>query len=127
MAFKPLHFIGETVEPQFDTPPLFEKLPGCPARFIWRTQTYEITELLSEWQDYERRGRMSNNMRPEHAARAAQRGSWGVGRSFFRVRTDTHQIFDIYYDRAPGGSEDRKGSWTLFQELAETPEPDRPA
>jgi hypothetical protein len=42
-----------------------------------------------------------------------------VGKYYFRVRTDTGQIFDLYYDRAPGGADDRKGSWYLFQELEE--------
>jgi hypothetical protein len=50
---------------------------------------------------------------------ALHRGSWGVGRYYFRVRTDTRQVFDIYYDRAPQNIEDRKGSWFLYREMAE--------
>ena len=122
MEYQPLHFIGEAIEAQFDEPPLYAKRPGCPNRFVWRGTVYEIVELLSEWQDYERRGRMAHNMRPAHAAAAASRGSWGVGRSYFRVRVATGQIFDLYYDRAPESSTVRAGSWLLYRELAALPE-----
>ena len=77
-----------------------------------------VAEVLSEWRDYGRRGRMAANMRPEHAELAAERGSWGVGRFFFRVRTDAGPIFDLYYDRAPKGTANRKGAWFLFREMA---------
>ena len=50
--------------------------------------------------DFTRRGRFARNMQPAHAAVAAQRGSLNVGRFFFRVRVDTGQLFDLYYDRA---------------------------
>ena len=118
MNVKPLRFIGEPVLVQFDEPPALEKKPGCPDRFIWCEETFEVVESLSEWHDYRRRGRMARNMRPTHAAAASRRGSWGVGRDYYRVRTGSGQIFDLYYDRAPKGIEDRKGSWFLFQEIS---------
>ncbi len=119
MAFKPIRFIEEPIEAVFDTPPLLEKVPGCPEAFVWGGMTYQIIELISEWHDYQRRGRMSRNMKPEHAAKAAQRGSWGVGQDYFRVRTDQERVFDIYFDRAPIDVDRRKGGWHLFRELAE--------
>jgi hypothetical protein len=70
-----------------------------------------------EWHDYRRKGQMARNMRPEHAATAAQRGSWGVGQAYFRVRTDQGRWFDLYYDRAPKGVDERKGAWFLDREL----------
>ncbi|HEY52852.1 MAG TPA: hypothetical protein G4N94_05280 [Caldilineae bacterium] len=115
---KPIQFIGERIDVQFDTAPTFSKTPGCPDGFIWQGETYRITELLSEWRDVGRRGRMASNMRPAHAKMAERRGSWGVGRFYFRVRTDAGRIFDLYYDRAPGKAGDRKGSWLLFREMA---------
>jgi hypothetical protein len=57
-------------------------------------------------------------MTPGHASVASTRGSWGVGRFFFRVRTDTGQIFDIYYDRAPKDTSRRMGQWFLYRELS---------
>jgi hypothetical protein len=114
---KPLRFIGEPVEVYFEQPPTLEKKPGCPDAFFWRGERYEIVETLSEWHDYRRRGKMARNMRPEHAARATQRGSWGVGRDYFRVRVGNGRVFDLYYDRAPQDADRRKGGWFLFREM----------
>ena len=110
-------FIGEPIRVEFDDEPTLQKNPTCPDRFIWRDQTHAVVEILSEWRDYGRRGRMASNMRPEHAAAASRNGSWGVGRIFFRVRTDATRIFEFYYDRAPKNARERKGGWHLFREL----------
>lgn len=117
MEFEPLHFIDEQVQVEFDKPPLYEKKPDCPDRFVWQDEVYRVAQLLAEWQDYQRRGRMARNMSPPHAATASRRGSWGVGRFYFRVRTDSGRVFDLYYDRAPKDVDDRKGSWYLFREM----------
>lgn len=119
MDFLPFRFIDEPIEVIFDQPPLLEKKPACPAAFRWREQVYPIRELLAEWSDYHRRGRMARNMQPQHAAVASSRGSWGVGRYSFRVRVEGGQIFEIYYDRAPKEAGDRKGSWYLLGERKE--------
>ena len=111
------HFINEPIEAIFDHPPIMEKKPGYPQRFLWRETEYAIAEVLSEWHDYQRRGRMARNMRPSHAAAAAGRGSWGVGQDYFRVRTTLGRIFDIYYDRAPENAARRKGNWFIYREL----------
>ncbi len=118
MTFIPIHFIGEPIEALFHEAPLLEKKPGCPDGFNWRGKTYRVLEMISEWHDYRRRGRMARNMQPQHAARASTRGSWGVGQDYFRVRTDSDQVFDIYYDRTPKSSDKRKGEWVLYRELA---------
>ena len=110
-------FIGEPITVEFDEPPTFSKKPHCPDRFIWGEETLLIISTLAEWRDYERRGRMAQNMRPEHAARAIKKGSWGVGRYFFRVQVANGRIFDIYYDRSPKGTDHRTGNWTIYQEL----------
>ncbi|MDX1688670.1 MAG: DUF6504 family protein [Candidatus Promineifilaceae bacterium] len=112
-------FIGETIEVAFDRPPLLAKKPGCPDRFVWDGEQHEIVEKLAEWHDYGRRGRMARNMRPENLARAARRGSWGVGRDYYRVRTDADRVFELYYDRAPKDADDRHGRWILSRELIE--------
>ena len=125
MEYQAMHFIGEPIEAVFDDTPALEKKPGCPDRFTWRDEVHRIVEQLSEWHEYERRGRMARNMRTEHLATASIRGSWGVGRDYYRVRTDTGRVFDIYYDRAPGKASDRKGGWFLYREMA--PAPDSPA
>ena len=117
MDAKPLHFIDEPITVHFNQPPLLEKKPGCPDSFTWQERTYSIVELLAEWVDYQRRGRMEKNMQPQHSAVASNRGSWGVGRYSFRVRVASGQVFQIYYDRAPKDVDSRKGSWVLVGEF----------
>ncbi|MCC6567618.1 MAG: hypothetical protein IT315_00105 [Anaerolineales bacterium] len=131
MEFTPLHFLDHPIEVIFDTPPALEKSPTCPNGFIWEGKTYRVTEMLSAWTDFKRRGKMARNMQPEHAAVASNRGSLNVGRFYFRVRVIVHpavelrddlaqeQIFDIYYDRAMKNVDDRKGQWVVYRELGE--------
>ena len=117
MEFISLHFIGEPVEAAFNQKPIFEKKPHCPDRFTWRGEEFTIIQVVAEWQDYQRRGRMARNMRPEHTERARRKGSWGVGRFYFRVKVVGGRMFDLYYDRAPKGVDDRKGVWILKGEM----------
>jgi hypothetical protein len=117
MVLRPLRFISEPIEVRFDKPPLLEKKPGCPDEFTWRGDCYRVKEMLSEWHDYKRRGRMVRNMQPAHASVAEIRRSWGVGQDYYRVLTDEDRIFDIYFDRAPKDAGHRKGDWFLYREL----------
>jgi hypothetical protein len=112
-----VRFIGEPVRALFDTPPALSKKPGCPDGFVWAGVEYRVVETLEAWHDHRRRGRMARNMTPEHAETAARRGSWGVGRDYFRVRVAGGRVFDLYYDRAPRDAGDRLGSWHLFREV----------
>lgn len=116
-VWQPLHFIGEPITVEWDAPPVFSKRPGCPDRFIWQGTVYQVVELLSEHSDFSRHGRFASNMRPEHAEAASQRGSWGVGRTYFLVRVQEGRIFELYYDRAPQGAR-REGTWFLYQEMS---------
>ncbi len=117
--FTPIHFYDHPIQPIFDTPPAKEKSPDCPNGFVWDDKSYRITDMLSSWSDFARRGKMAKNMRPAHATVAAGRGSLNVGRFYFRVRVENGQIFDIYYDRAMKSLDDRKGQWFLYRELQE--------
>jgi hypothetical protein len=117
--YQPIHFLDRPIEATFDTPPALEKSPDCPNGFIWENKTYRITEMLASWSDFTRRGKMARNMRPAHAVVASGRGSLNVGRFYFRVKVDTGQIFDIYYDRAMKNVDDRKGQWFIYRELGE--------
>lgn len=116
METTPRRFFDEEIQVTFDEPPVREKTPACPNGFSWRGEPFRVKNVLAEWSSFERRGRMKNNMQPAHALRAATRGSWGVGRFFFRVMAEGGRVFDIYYDRAPGSADDRKGHWVLFCE-----------
>ena len=118
-SYQPIHFYDHSIEPVFDTPPAREKTPDCPNGFIWEDKTYRVTEMLASWSDFTRRGKMARNMRPAHAAVASNSGSLNVGRFYFRVLTNTNQVFDIYYDRAMKNVDDRKGQWFIYREMAE--------
>ena len=119
MKYLPLNFIGTQIEVEFDKDPIYSKKPDCPDRMIWDDEVYIIKEMISAWHDYGRSGSMAHNMRPANMAKALKRGSWGVGRFYFRVRTDSGRIFELYYDRAPKDAGDRDGSWYLDRELKE--------
>lgn len=119
MTYNPLRFINQEIIVHFDKPPLLEKKPGCPDSFTWQSTDFRITEILSEWHDYQRKGRMSKNMEPANARKARTKGSWGVGVDYFRVRTQNERVFEIYYDRAPQDVNRRKGNWFLYRELEE--------
>ena len=116
---KPIHFIGEPVEVAFEQEPALTKKARHPARFVWRNDTHDIVEVMREWHDYGRRGRMARNMRDTHLRAAERHGSWGVGRDYYRVRTADGRVFDLYYDRAPKGTRERGGAWYLYREMGE--------
>jgi Family of unknown function (DUF6504) len=118
--FAPRRFIDEEISVHFDHPPARKKVPGPPDTFVWRGKTYRTVEVVSRWSEYERKGRAAKNMAPAHARVAARRGSWGVGRFYFRIRTEAGQVFDVYYDRAPEGAGDRSGHWFLYREMQAT-------
>ena len=113
----PIHFHDDAIEVIFDEPPELEKSPKCPNAFVWNEKTYRVLASLAEWSDFTRRGRMARNMRPAHAEAASTRGSLNVGRFYFRVKVDSDQVFDIYYDRAMKSVDDRKGQWFVYREL----------
>jgi hypothetical protein len=117
--YVPIQFIDEEIQAAFDRPPDLAKKPGPPDGFAWAGESHRVVEMLASWFDYGRKGRAARNMQPAHAAVAARRGSWGVGRFYFRLRTEAGRIFDLYYDRAPEGPADRAGHWFLYRELKE--------
>lgn len=119
IKFVPVQFVGEEITTTFDKSPMLSKKPGPPSVFRWREVDFRITETISAWFDYDRKGRSAKNMREENLREAKRRGSWGVGRYYFRVRTNTERIFDIYYDRAPKDAGDREGHWFLWREMEE--------
>ena len=116
-AYLPERFIGAQVEVEFDEEPLLGKKPTAPDRFTLGDETFHIKRMLQTWFEYGRSGRMSKNMRPANLRKAERRGSWGVGRFYFRVEIEDGRIFDLYYDRAPKDASDRMGSWTLWREM----------
>lgn len=117
-----IRFIGEEIQVEFIQARLPLKKPEAPDRFFWNAKEWRVLRVLSVWREYERRGRMARNMSSAHLRSALKRGSWGVGRFYFRVCVEDGRVFDLYYDRAPGDASDRLGHWYLFRELRQTAE-----
>ena len=94
-------FIDETVEVEFERGH-FEKVAIAPSAFHWRGRSYRVAKVEKEWQHLGGRGS----------------GSWGVGRTYFRVCTESGERFELYYDRRPsGGEKKQKGKWVLWRSL----------
>ena len=117
LEWVPCRFIDQEIEVRFNEPPILTKKPGAPDGFKWAEESFQVCQVISTWFDYQRRGRMAKNMTQPHLRTAAQRGSWGVGRFYFRVQTEDGRVFDLYYDRAPKKAADRTGHWFLWREL----------
>ncbi len=113
----PSGFLLEEIRVSFARDPLLSKKPGAPDEFIWRGDKHVVERVLRSWSSYGRRGRMAKNMQPAHLQVAARRGSWGVGRFYFRVQIEDGRVFDLYYDRAPKDADDRLGHWFIWRQL----------
>jgi hypothetical protein len=83
--FVPVQFIGEEIETTFEKAPLYSKKPGPPNSFTWQGEKFDVKDTLSTWFDFGRKGKAAKNMREENLREAKRRGSWGVGRYYFRV------------------------------------------
>jgi hypothetical protein len=118
--WSPLRFISEKIDVEHERSPHLTKKPTAPDSILWKGQNFKVEGVISSWFDYSRKGRMALNMRPENLKKAERRGSRGVGRFYFRVRTRGGRVFDIYYDRAPKDAGDHKGDWYLWRELEST-------
>jgi hypothetical protein len=117
LEWVPCRFIDQEIEVRFNRPPILTKKPGAPDGFKWGEESFRVCQVISTWFDYQRRGRMAKNMMPPHLRTATRRGSWGVGRFYFRVLTENGRVFDLYYDRAPKKAADRAGHWFLWREM----------
>lgn len=117
-----MDFHADEIEVRFHKEPMLDKRPGLPAAFTWRGREYVIVELVKEWHDYRKRGKSKAFYKKERGSywvtSSQRRGSWGVGRDYYRVRTESGEVFDIYYDRAPKRRK-RKGQWILSRRLSE--------
>jgi hypothetical protein len=116
-AMETSRFIGEPIRVVFEREPLLSKKPECPCQFEWKGQKFQILEVLAEWHVYPQRGAGEANRENPTSGKSIQRGSWGVGKTFFRVRTATGRVFVLYYDRAPRDADDRSGTWLLREEV----------
>ncbi len=115
---KPQVFIGQEITVGYEKDRVVQKSPTCPDYFVWDHNTFVIKNVEQEWKDFSRKGNAQRNMRPAHLRRVVMKGSWGVGRFFFRVQTECSRNFEMYYDRAPHNRKNGQGVWILFCEYS---------
>jgi hypothetical protein len=95
---------GEMKAPEFYCEPIeveTEDRLYWPVAFVWRGRRYQVSEVLESWQDW---GFGSSEVRSR---------TWRSRhhRNYFLVRTDSSEVFKIYYDR--GTSSDSRREWIL--------------
>jgi hypothetical protein len=115
---KPISFINEEITVHHAIDPIYKRTPTPPDSFSWGGETFEITEILLEWKDYDRRGKNAHNIRPSSLLKAVKRGSRAVGRFYFRVLTAQDRIFQLYFDRANWDTDQQTGTWILQSEYS---------
>jgi len=120
MLLKPISFIDEKIEVQYNQAPIYLRTPVPPDRFVWREKIWDVVEVLEEWKDFDRRGKSAHNMRPANLLKAASRGSRGVGRFYYRVLTKDDRIFQLYFDRSVWNEEKNESGWVLHSEYSYT-------
>ena len=97
---------GVTMPPKFIGQKINVTTDGAikePQSFTWENRDYEVAEILLAWMDW---GFPQGSTQRDWRSRRH--------RNYYRVRTDSGQIFEIYHDRGPTGG---GGAWYLFQQL----------
>lgn len=110
-------FISAEIEAIFEEEPVILKRAGPPDAFVWEGTRYEVAEVLAEWHDYNKQ-REPGSTRRSQAQLDRQRGGWGTGRDYYRVRTTDGRRWELYYDRRPK-SREIIGVWVLYRALDE--------
>ena len=75
-----------------------------PQSFTWKSKDYEVAEILLSWMDW---GFPQGSTQRDWKSRRH--------RNYYRVRTESGQVFEIYHDRGPTGLVD---DWYIFQQLS---------
>ena len=89
------NFIHEEIQVEF------AKKPGPPTSFVWRGETFPVTEVLRAWADH--------TFGPlKYPARWWQRRH----RNYYRARTADGRLVEFYLDRG-------KKKWILYRRSAE--------
>lgn len=96
-------FVSEPIRPDeasidFAGTPVGE--PPMPLRFVWRDTEYAVAEILER--------------RRETAACTHGSGELYARKHWFRVRTESGEIMNIYFERRPRSSAERKKRWWLY-------------
>jgi hypothetical protein len=95
--------------PRFISEPIQVEATGTirqPQSFTWRGEQYRITEIILAWMDW---GFPSGSSQKDWRSRRH--------RNYFRVRTESGEVFELYNERAAAGP---TNAWYLYQQLDST-------
>ena len=97
-------FVSEPILPKrgsFDSSDMGRALPGLPAEFTWRDESFCVRELLEKW-------KMSG---PEVGRMGGERY---LRRHYFRVKTTSGHIMVLYCERNTRNRTRPKSRWWLY-------------
>ncbi len=97
-------FISENIQPlpgTFDTERMATGVPGLPAGFTWRGETFTIVEELAVWKQ------------------TSNEGGFAVGdrylrRHYHRLHMSDGRVWTVYFVRSGPRSGDAKARWFLY-------------
>ena len=96
-------FVSEPITPVADTMDTRRMAigePGLPGRFVWRDHEYAVDEVLEKWKE---------------ASGCSHGGEERyVRKHWFRVRTTDGEEMNIYFERQPRSTRQRKQRWWLY-------------
>jgi len=93
-------FVGEAIEPvagTMDNRRMARGEPGLPKRFVWRGQ--EVAEVLEQWKQT---GPCTSGSDEQY-----------VRKHWYRVRTTAGAEMNLYFERQPRSTRERKVRWWL--------------
>ncbi len=96
--------ISESIVPRagtFDAERMGRGEPGLPDGFTWRSQSFDVVELLEAWKHSSREG-----------ARAG--GELYLRRHYFKLRMSDDRVWTVYFVRQTPRSGDAKKRWFLY-------------
>ncbi len=96
--------VSESLKPlagTFGTRAMAAGLPGLPAGFVWRGQTYQIVAVLESWKQ----------SGPEHGHLHGERY---LRRHCFRLRMSDASVWRVYFTRQPTPGLSPKARWFLY-------------
>lgn len=96
--------ISEPLTPHtgtFDTSSMGRGVPGLPAGFDWRGESFQIVETIATWKHSSAEG-----------ARAG--GETYLRRHYFRLRMSDASVWTVYFVRQPPRSGNAKNRWFLY-------------
>lgn len=78
-----------------------------PVSFRFDARTYQIEEILDCWQDY------------GFGRAAPRRRRWWNRhhRNYYRVKTDSGEVYELYHERGTSLEQAQKGKWFLSHKL----------